>query len=315
MRIVIFGTDHFATQTLKFLLESKYDVVGVVTREDKPVGRKQILTAPPVKQYCIDNKLNIPLMQPKKASTDAFISEVKALKPDIFVVISYGEIMKQALLDVPSKICINIHPSLLPKHRGPSPMQSSIIAGDSETGVSIMEMALKMDAGPVLAVEKMGIPRDMTSGELEERLIALSRKPLKQVLDTIISGKDVQKHPQDESKATYTEKISTKNSFIPWVKGREAVQSFVLGYNPRPGARTNAIIDGKEQAIKIFRCHSVEGEASEEVKVVGYHKGDKLILSLPGGCLSIDELQPENKKKMSAKDFMNGFSEPEILTK
>ena len=252
----------------------------------------------------LENKVNIQLYQPVRASAPEFVEEVQKLKADFFVVISYGELMKQNLLDVPKVMCINIHPSLLPKYRGPSPIQSVLLEGEKESGVTIMEMVLAMDAGPILAQEKVPLSIDTTYGELEELLIDKAKELLKDVLNRI-NGKKI---AQDESKVTLTKKITSEDVWINWKKSALEVHNFVRALSPKPGAKTAIEVHGKKQVLKIFRTRFIPGEGSTTLSIKEYNPKEKWVLSLPGGCLEILEVQPENKRIMSAKDFMNGCS-------
>lgn len=308
MRVVFFGTDEFAKEVLAFLLQEKLDIVAVVTRVDKPKGRSQKVEAPPVKEICLESAFKGEIYQPVKASSDEFVETLKRLKPDLFVVVSYGQIVKQNVLDVPSYGTINVHPSLLPKYRGPSPIQSAVLAGDKETGVTIMEMELAMDAGGIIKVVPVPIGDETTFEGLEKTLVEVAKKSLVEVMQEISKNKKIVSIPQDEKSATYTKKIHAEDSFINWNQNSNEICQFVRGMNSKPGARIFAELDGKKVLVKIFRVRKTSFEKKEPGQLVYFTKEKGLIISTKDGAVEVLELQLEGKKKMNSKDFINGFS-------
>lgn len=310
MRIVFFGSDHFARTVLTSLLEKGVEVIAVVTRPDKPKGRSGQATPPPLLEGGFTGKV----FQPEKASSEDFIGEMRQLEPDLFVVVSYGQIMKQPLLDVPRLGTINVHPSLLPKFRGPSPIQSTVLAGEKEAGVTIMKMVLAMDAGPILRVRKMDLPEDMTFGELEERLVEISKDLLYEVLNEMEKKGDITATPQDEKFATYTKKIQTEDSFIDWKLPAICVHNFIRGMNPRPGARVWMQLKGEKKIVKILRSKITDLPTEGPGKIISFNPKEGFIVSCVDFCLEILEVQLEGKRKMNSIDFINGFSFPTILS-
>jgi methionyl-tRNA formyltransferase len=308
MRIIFFGTDEFAKEVLAFLLKEKLDIVAVVTRSDKPKGRSQKVEAPPVKEICEKIGFKGVIYQPAKASADEFVLLLKEHKPDLFVVVSYGQILKQNVLDVPSYGTINVHPSLLPKYRGPSPIQSAVLAGEEMTGVTIMEMELAMDAGGLIKVVPVEISKDTTFEELEIILTEVAKKSLLEVIEEISRTKKIVSIPQDEKIATYTKKIHAEDSFIDWSKSSDEICNFVRGMNSRPGARMFVELEGKKVLLKIFRAKKAFFEKSRPGEMVYFDKEHGLIISSGDGSLELLEVQLEGKKRMSTKDLLNGFA-------
>ena len=300
MRILFFGTDQFAKELLSFLLEKKLNVVAVVTRPDQPKGRSQKIEKPPVVEGYSGY-----VYQPVKVSDPEFALVLKGLNADLFVVVSYGQILKQNILDIPKYGTINVHPSLLPKYRGPSPIQSAVLAGEEETGVTIMEMELAMDAGGIIEVVKTKIPLDMTFGALEEHLVELAKDPLYRVIQKIEQAKQIKSIQQNESLATYTKKIHVEDSFIDWNRSSKEICDFVRGMNPRPGARMK--IEGGKSLMKIFYVKPApyQGEAG---KVIFFDQEHGLIIACQNGAVALLEVQLEGKKRMAIKDFINGFA-------
>ncbi len=285
-RVIFYGTSDFAVPTLSALIaHPQFTVVGVVTETDKPAGRGHQLLASPIKQIADQNQIKV--LQPislrtkhpeKQISESAkgVINELKSLKPDIQVVASYGKILTpQALKIAPS---INIHPSLLPKYRGATPIQSAILNGETETGISIILMTPEMDAGPVLAMYKYPIKSEETSGELASRLSKSAAKLLIMSLETIISDK-AEVWEQDNLEASYTQKIDSQMAEIDWNNKPEVVVNHIRAYSPKPGAW--AMLNGKK--IKFLKAHLAE---------------DKLV---------IDLIQLESKQPMQFSALKNGY--------
>lgn len=262
-RVIFYGTSDFAVPTLLALIaHPQFTVVGVVTETDKPAGRGHQLLASPIKQIAEKNEIKIfqPLSlrtkHPEKHLSDSAkstISELKLLKPDIQVVASYGKILTPPVLKIAPSI--NIHPSLLPKYRGATPIQSALLNGESETGISIILMTSEMDAGPVLAMYKYPIKNEETSGELTSRLSKSAARMLIIALETIISDK-AEVWEQDNSEATYTGKIDPSMAEINWKNNPDVVVNHIRAYSPKPGAWT--VVGGKK--IKFLKAHSVEGK-------------------------------------------------------
>jgi methionyl-tRNA formyltransferase len=309
VKIVFFGTDFFAKEILQFLLEKKVFIAAVVTRPDKPKGRAQKLLPPPVKQLLEDCKSNIPLFQPIKASAPEFIEEIKKFEPDLFVVVSYGQIIREALLSLPRLGAINVHPSLLPKFRGPSPIQSAVLAGDKETAVTIMKMDLEMDTGDIIKAKKVPLPEDMTYGELELVLCNKAKDLLLDVLLEIEKKGKVEGIEQEHSAATYTQKITPELGFINWNAPSKEIVNLVRGMDPKPGAKCFIEVNGEKKELKIFQAVALPQEKSKKPKeFISCNAKQGLIVATQDGAVQIISVQLEGKKRMTTKDFLNGFT-------
>ena len=309
MKIVFFGTDEFAKEVLAFLLRQNLDIVAIVTRADKPKGRSLKMEAPPVKELCLEVGFQGSVYQPIKASDEGFISQLKDLNPDLFVVVSYGQILRQNVLDIPKYGTINVHPSLLPKYRGPSPIQSVVLAGEARTGVTIMEMELAMDAGGIIKVVPLDLSDEVTYGELEILLVNLAKEPLLEVIQEINKNQKINATPQDENLATYTKKIHVEDSVINWNQSVKEICNFVCGMNPRPGARMFVQMDGKEFLLKVFSVKRAEYRGAKSGELLFFDKEHGLIIGCADGAVALQEVQLEGKKKMVIKYFINGFSD------
>ena len=297
MRVVFFGTPYFAAAILEHLIQNGVDVVAVVTKPDKPQGRSSRLVPTAVKQVHAKCCSTIPIYQPEKASTDEFCEEMKRLSPDLFLVVSYGEIINQKLLDTPKKGCINIHPSLLPKLRGAAPIQGAILEGLSETGVSVMYLVHKMDAGDIIKQERCDLPLDVNYQELEEMLLVISKKLILEVLSEVEKSQEV-RVIQDESEVTFVKKITKESSKIDFSKSALSVHNLVRALSPKPGAWCFVMVGDRKLRVKIFKTSlslaGIEVPCSDQ-------------------NIHVLELQLEGKKKMQYSDFIRGYGQVTFL--
>jgi methionyl-tRNA formyltransferase len=310
MNIVFFGTDPFAAQILDFLLKKGYNIVAVVTRIDKPKGRSGTPTPPPVKEFLETVHFQRPILQPLKASAPEFVEHLQTLHPDLFLVVSYGQILKQNLLDLPKFGAINVHPSILPKYRGPSPVQSAVLAGDEVVGVTIMKMVLALDAGDIIRVKTMPLSSEMTFGEAEQALLELAKEPLALTLDDFAKHGAVVSLPQAENEATFTKKIEPEESFISWDQNAHDIHNFIRGMSPKPGARTFVDFGKGKKLIKIFRAKPVDVPPATPGSTISFNSKEGWIISCKKGAIQILEAQLEGGKKMSAREFVCGFPLP-----
>ena len=276
MRVIFFGTPQFAADVLQHLLDHQVDIVAVVTRPDKPKGRSGTPAPSPVKEVAIAHSL--PLLQPPRCSMPDVVEALAAYQADLFVVVAYGEIVKESILHLPPKGCINVHASLLPKYRGAAPIHRAIIEGETETGVCIMYMVREMDAGDVIARAVVPIGPDMTCGELE---MALRKVGAEALLDTIqrMETGPVEAIPQDSSQITFAKKIELEDCRIDWNKGAQEVHNLVRGTNPYPGAWCIATIQGSEKRLKIIRTQ-IESLQGSPGSILSYGKGGMVIACL-----------------------------------
>lgn len=306
MKIVFFGTSEFSVTILKHLLETSHSVIAVVTKPDQPQGRSLKYLPSPVKEWVLQHIPTTALYEPEKASSDEFVALMHSLSPDVFVVAAYGEIMKTPLLDVPRLGPINVHASLLPKWRGAAPIQRSLMAGEAETGVTIMKMVLKMDAGDMLDVATVSVPLEMNHKELEEKLAEAAKEPLLRVLSKLSAG-SIDGTPQDPAQVTFAAKITAADTFIDWKKSAFEIHNQIRALAPTPGAWTQIQLGNETKKLKIKRSLPVDRPANLLTQ-------KEWIVECGRGYLSLLEVQLEGKKTLSIGDFLRGLQhKPNIL--
>lgn len=300
MRIVFMGTPDFASASLKKLIDEKFDVVGVFTQPDKPKGRGMELCASPVKELALENGL--PVFQPVKMRDGTALAQIKALEPDILVVVAYGRILPDDILAVPKYGAINVHGSLLPKYRGAAPIQWAVLNGDKITGVTTMYLASEMDTGDIIYTAGTEIGEYETSGELFDRLKDMGAELLVKTLRDIDAG-TAPRAPQDHSKASYVTMLDKNICPIDWNKTPREVLKHIYGLQPWPVATME--LEGK--TVRVFAAKYTDGK-TEKVPgaVVSTDKGGLEIACADGETLLITELQAPGKKRMGAKDYLRG---------
>lgn len=302
-RIVFFGTPDFSSPFLQALIDdSRFDVVGIVAQPDRPVGRKQELTAPPTAAIAKEN--NIPLLQPEKVrKNDSFFEELKAFNADAFIVIAYGHILPQRILDTPAHGVINVHPSLLPRYRGPSPLQAVLRNGDTETGISIMLMDSKMDHGPLLSQTSFELPQHMHMPQLIEKVHMIGVPLLLDTTFDYLEG-SIQPVEQDHGAATICSLLSREDGFVHLNHSATDVYNMFRAYYPWPGVTLQV-----EEGIQ-YKLHAVEAPdtqiTSNDPSLLVHN--DLLYLAFPDGAVQILELQEAGKQRMSAENFIHGLS-------
>ena len=311
MRVIFFGTPPFAASVLESLISQRITVAAVVSRPDKSKGRSGTPVPTAVKQYIQSQSLHIPLYQPEKCSTPEFASLLKTHNADLFIVVAYGEIIKQEILDIPKLGCINIHTSLLPRLRGAAPIQRAIINGDKETGITIMHMVRKMDAGDIIDVCKLDITPEMTFGELEKAMLKATPPLLLKSIQGIENG-TAQRTVQDESLVTLAPKIELEDCRINWDLHAEDIHNLVRGVNPFPGAWTVMKLKDEKKRVKIFKSRVMLVPSSGFA--VGTVLNDKANMRVVcgQGLLEILELQIEGKKLTTVAEFLRGHSQNQI---
>ena len=300
MRIVFMGTPDFASASLKKLIDEKFDVVGVFTQPDKPKGRGMELCASPVKELALENGL--PVFQPVKMRDGTALAQIKALEPDILVVVAYGRILPDDILAVPKYGAINVHGSLLPKYRGAAPIQWAVLNGDKITGVTTMYLASEMDTGDIIYTAETEIGEYETSGELFDRLKDVGAELLVKTLRDIDAG-IAPRTPQDHSKASYVTMLDKSICPIDWNKTPREVLKHIYGLQPWPVATME--LEGK--TVRVFAAKYTDGK-TEKVPgaVVSTDKGGLEIACAGGETLLITELQAPGKKRMGAEDYLRG---------
>lgn len=300
MRIVFMGTPDFAAASLKKLIDEKYDIAAVFTQPDKPRDRGMKLSYSPVKELALEN--NIPVYQPTKLRDGTATELIKSLRPDILVVVAYGRILPDDMLEVPKYGAINVHASLLPKYRGAAPIQWAVLNGDKITGVTTMYLASEMDTGDIIYTSETEIGEFETSGELFDRLMVMGAELLDRTLRDIEAG-TAPRTQQDHSKASYVKMLDKSLSPIEWAKTPREIIKQIYGLQPWPVA--TAELDGK-----VFKIYSAEYTRTKTDKapgsVVSAGKKGIEIACLGGETILITELQAAGKKRMKASDYLLG---------
>lgn len=305
MKVVFFGTPTFAAEVLQYLLRNKVEIVAVVTKPDRPQGRSGTPVPTPVKIVATEQK--IPYFQPTIVSDPEFSPNLAQFQPDLFVVVAYGEIIKQHLLDMPAKGCINLHASLLPKYRGAAPIQRAIMAGETKTGVTIMKMVRKMDAGDIIKVVEVPIGPNSSFPEVERQLCQVGSAALLEVIQAFSKG-EVDAIPQEHSQATYAAKIELEECQIDWGKSAEAIHNLVRAVTPNPGAWCYVTIKGERKRLKVNRTEIVD-RAGQSGQIMAYGR-EGLIVACAEKSVRFLDLQLEGKRPMSVEDLMRGIPEP-----
>lgn len=303
MRVLFWGTSSFAVPALRALIGEGFEVVGVVTQPDRPVGRsRSTLVAPPVKELAVAEEL--PVLQPERPRGEAFEAAVTALDPEISVVAAYGHLLPATVIALPPLGTVNVHASLLPKLRGAAPIQAAIRDGCIETGITIMRMVPALDAGPIVLQARTPIAADETSGELELRLAELGALALIEALTLLALGQATERE-QDHAAATYAGKIDRGMARIPWQEGCGVVGRLIRAYDPRPGAYTNL----REIEVKLFGARETEAAGDEGDVLPGQVLGlddAGLVVACGDGAVSIAYAQPAGKRRIATQAWIQG---------
>lgn len=307
MKILFFGTPNFAAQVLDYLLENGIEVAAVISKPDKPKGRSGHPVPTPVKELVLSKYPSLPLFQPEIVSAPEFAETLKSFDADLFVVVAYGEILRQHVLDIPKKACINLHASLLPKYRGAAPIQRCIINGESESGTTVMHMVKKMDAGDMIDKAVVPITNDMTFGELEEELCNAGKQSLLKVIRQFENEIPIC-FAQDPEKVTFAPKIELEDCQIDWNKPAITIHNLVRGVNPYPGAWCFVAVKGEKKRMKVIRTTAVEKPSQTKPGQIIAEDGKKLVVGAGDGAIQILELQLEGKKAMKADEFLRGVA-------
>jgi methionyl-tRNA formyltransferase len=305
MRVVFIGTGGIGVPALQALLQSgKHQLIGVVTQPDKPIGRKQQIEPSSIKKALIGTKM--PILQPARIKDRQSIEEIRALSPDVIVVMAYGQILPRTILEIPSLACLNLHASLLPRHRGAAPIQAAIASGDSDTGITVMYMDEGLDTGDILLQHKIGVLPTDTGGSLHDRLAQIAPEVLLEALKLLAQG-NAPRVPQDNALATYAPKLSRENGRIDWTEPAKVVEQKIRAYNPWPGAF--AILTdrpGHELKLKILSAQIVDGKGKPGEAQYADNRG--LIVATGEKALSLHKVQLEGKSRMGAHDFVRGHA-------
>ena len=295
MRVVFIGTGEIGVPVLRWLLDSgEHELVGVVTQPDKPVGREQRIQAPPIKVAL--GERDLPVLQPERIKREEAVEAIRKLHPDVIVVMAYGQILPRAVLEIPKIACLNLHASLLPKHRGAAPIQAAILAGDAETGITVMYMDEGLDTGDMLLMRSIPIAPDETGGSLHDRLAEISPSALEQALHLLGAG-TAPRTAQNAAEATYAPKLEREHGLIDWAEPVDFIDRKIRAFNPWPGSYTLVRDDtGRERKLKIYRAVIESSAAGAE----------GIRIPARGGTLLVLDVQLEGKKRMSAAEFLRG---------
>ena len=297
LRVVFMGTPAFAVPSLVALVETGYDVTSVITQPDRPVGRGRKLTPPPIKQAAVE--LGQEVYQPESAKTDGAYEYLKEKNPDVIVVVGYGQIISQRVIDLPRYGCVNVHSSLLPHLRGAAPINWAVVRGDTVTGVTTMRIVKKLDAGDILAVRETPIGADEHAPELAERLATMGAELLLATLEGLVAG-TITPVPQDHEASTYAPMMKREDGLVDWDSSAQEIYNRVRGFDPWPGSYT--YFRGKR--LHIHQARVVEGLAEPGGMLID---GNELKIGCGEEMLQALEVQPEGKRAMPAVAFVNGY--------
>ena len=298
MRIAFAGTPDFALPALRALIQSEHEIVGVLTRPDRPRGRGRQIAPSPVKEAALAHGLA--LSQPETLATPEGRATLESWRPELLVVVAYGLILPPSVLELPPRGCLNIHASLLPRWRGAAPIQRAILAGDEQTGISIMQMDSGLDTGPVLLERRIRIDRAATSGTLHARLAELGAEGLLEALCEIVAGR-AHPRPQPTEGVTYAAKISKSEALIDWRASALATERQVRAFNPWPGAETR--LNG--EPLRILAAQAEESAALAQPGTVSAIRRDAIVVRCGAGELALTELQRPGRRPLAARDFVN----------
>jgi len=299
MRVLFWGTPDFAAPSLRALIGEGHDVVGVVTQPDRPQGRsRSTLVPPPVKEIALAE--GIPVLQPDRPRGEEFLAALRALDPDISVVVAYGHILKQDVIDLPRRGTVNIHASLLPRWRGAAPIQAAILAGDADTGISIQRMVLQLDAGPVLHEARVSLRDDITGGELTEGLSELGAEAIVEALALLELGA-IAERPQDEALATYAPKIDRAMARLDFRRSAVEVARAIRAFDPRPGA-WGIVRDTETRLFGVRVLPDRRGEPGEVLEV-----GEMgMVIACGTGGVAVETVHPAGRRRVAALDWAQG---------
>ncbi|MEE9494137.1 MAG: methionyl-tRNA formyltransferase [Gammaproteobacteria bacterium] len=301
MRVVFAGTPDFSVPVLQALIDADCEVVGVYCQPDRPAGRGRKLQPGPVKQSALDHQLSI--YQPQNLKTEDLQQQLRELAPDLIVVVAYGLLLPQTVLDIPPLGCVNLHASLLPRWRGAAPIHRAILAGDSETGVCLMQMEAGLDTGPVLASVTCAISDEATAGELHDHLSRLSAQLLVDNLSALES-RSLNPISQDDESAIYAHKLQKKEALVDWSQSAEQIQRQVRGFNPWPVAQTE--YQGK--MLRLWAATVLLADNSEQPGSVIQESAQGIDVACGTGVLRLLEIQMPGSKRMAVSDFLNARS-------
>ena len=304
MRVLFIGSGEIGVPVLRWLLSSKeYELVGVVTQPDKPVGRSQKIEPPPIKAALA--ALSVPVLQPERIKREEAVAQIRALQPDVAVVMAYGQILPRTILEIPRLACLNLHASLLPRHRGAAPIQAAIIAGDQESGITVMYMDEGLDTGDILLQSRIALPPDETGGSLHDRLGEVAPAALAKALALLQAG-TAPRQPQQNSEATQAPKLQREHGRIDWTQPAQEIARKIRAFDPWPG--TYAVVpdaEGREHNLKIFTAVSRD-DAQLTAGQLSVLSSKNLLIGTGAGALQLQDVQLAGGKRMAASELIRG---------
>ncbi|MEM0895923.1 MAG: methionyl-tRNA formyltransferase [Verrucomicrobiota bacterium] len=306
MKIVFLGTGDIGIPSLERLIASPdHEILAVFTQPDKPVGRHQALTPPAVK--VLAEASAIPVHQPEKLRGEETLNLLESFDADVFVVVAYGQILRTRALRAPRLACLNVHASLLPRHRGASPIQAAIREGDSNSGVTIMFMDEGLDTGDILLTQEIALARNETGGSLHDKLAGIAPAALLEALELLADG-TTPREPQNDSESTHCAKLTREHGRIDWSNSAVEIERTVRAYDPWPGTSTSLPSgEGKPRKLKVFPpCEVIEGEAGPEPGTILSADGSGIVVSTGEALLCLQSIQLEGKKRMDVASFLAG---------
>ena len=309
MKVVFLGTGEIGLPALRWLLECReHEVVAVVTQPDKPVGRKMVLTPPMVK--VVADAAGVRVLQPERIRDG--VEMLRGLAAEVFVVVAYGQMLTQAVIDVPSVACLNLHASLLPRHRGASPIQAAILAGDEETGMTIMHVALGLDSGDVMLAERIFITEEETGGTLHDKLAECGPVALEKALRLLATG-NAPRTPQDEKVMTHCRKLLREHGVIDWSLPAQEIARRVRAFDPWPGTTARfSLEDGESRTVKLFPPVEVVPVEGAPGRLLEAGAGG-LVVACGNEAVKFHSLQAEGKRRMSVAEWLAGNAPPVVF--
>ena len=301
IKIIFLGTPGFAAIPLRALArDPRYQLVGVVTQPDRPAGRGRVPEPPPVKQAALE--LGLPVLQPETLRDPAAAEQLAAWRPDLGVVAAYGEILRKNILAIPPLGYLNIHPSLLPRYRGPTPVHAAILAGDSETGVTVMRLDAKMDSGPILAQRRVPLPPGARNAALTQALFELGSQLLLDTIESYAAG-SLEPQPQDDTQASYCKMLEKRDGAIDWGAPAEQIERMTRAYDPWPGAQTT----WQGQTLKVIAARADPGWRGAEPPGTLLLRPGGVAVATGAGALELATVQPAGKRALAAAEWRNGL--------
>lgn len=305
MKLIFFGTQDWSADFLELLIqENFFEIVGVVTQPDKPIGRKHILTASPVKKMAL--KYGLPLFQPPKLNDQSFLDQLKLLEAQLAVVIAYGRILPKPIIDLIPLGFINVHPSLLPRWRGPSPVHAAILAGDTQSGVTIMKIDQHMDHGPVLSQMVLPVESTETPDSFMKKVQDIGGPFFIQTIKNYVNGL-IEPKEQQHDQATFCSLLTKEDGRINWNQPAEMIERKIRAYHPWPGTWTQINFRGKEIRLKILKAVAIKKKSSLQPGTL-YADDTHISISTGDGILQVISLQPEGKSPMNEQAFLTGYA-------